>query len=498
MPRKKALRSVGALAQRAPTKASPKGEPQADAGSALQDPSVWDTFARMGGGITPQDVIPIIRAADGGDPARLIDLTNELRQKDGHLQSTLFTREAAVAALEWEIVLPGASGKPRLGKGGKPRRASPGETQRRFIEDTFRALDAPSPDSALSSLRGLIADLTGGNVDGHAVSEQLHTRDKRGRLIPRGFKKHPARRFGYDFTGRFPSDRLILRDSTTRNLPVDFRADFPFRFVVSQPRINGDVPSREGLGRCLVWPSLFRNWTLSDYLKLAELAWKPWRLARIMKGATPADIRKAKEALQQLVTQGYATHSEHVEILLKWADGAKGSSTNNHGDLLARLAAEVSKAVLGQTLTTEQGAVGSQALGNVHNDVRKDILEFDAQHLASVITRDLIRPLIELNYGPGAPVPIFRFVTEDATDFKAFAEALKVLAKDIGMKVPKAWAHDQLGVPVPQEGEEILGEDPDAAEGDKPAAATPPPADGEDDPPANDDETDDESEDEAA
>jgi phage gp29-like protein len=495
--RKKTLRSAGATratSQRAPAKALPK-EPSADAGSALADPSVWETFQRMGGGITPADILPIMRAADGGDPSRLIDLTNELRQKVGHLQSTLFTREAALAKLEWEITLPGASGKPRLGKGGKARRASPGESQRRFIEDTFRALDAPSPDSALSSLRGLFADLSGGTVDGHAVSEALHTRDKRGRLIPRGFKKHPARRFGYDFTGKFPSDRLILRDSTTRNVPVDFRSDFPFRFIVSQPRVNGDVPSREGLGRVLVWPSLFWNWALSDYLKLAELAWKPWRLAKILKNASKDEIRKAQAALQSLVTNGCATHSENVEILLKWADGAKTGSSG-HGDLLARLAAEISKAALGQTLTTEQGAVGSQALGNVHNDVRKDHLEFDAQHLASVITRDLIRPLIELNFGPGAPIPIFRFVTEDATDFKAFAEALKVLVKDIGMKIPKAWAHDQLGVPVPQEGEEILGEDaPDEEpEGEKP----PPSPEGDEPEPANDDEADEESEDEAA
>lgn len=484
-----------AAPHRAPAKVAPKGEPPADAGSALADPSVWETFQRMGGGITPQDVLPIMRAADGGDPSRLIDLTNELRQKVGHLQSTLFTREAALSKLEWEITLPCASGKSRLGKGGKPRRASPGESQRRFIEDTFRALDAPSPDSALSSLRGLFADLSGGTVDGHAVSETLHTRDKRGRLIPRGFKKHPPRRFGYDFTGRFPSDRLILRDSTTRNVPVDFRADFPFRFIVSQPRVNGDVPSREGLGRVLVWPALFWNWALSDYLKLAELAWKPWRLAKILKGATTEEKRKAREALQQLVTQGYATHSENVEILLKWAEGSKTGSSG-HGDLLARLAAEISKAALGQTLTTEQGAVGSQALGNVHNDVRKDHLEFDAQHLGSVITRDLVRPLIELNFGPGAPVPIFRFVTEDATDFKAFAEALKVLVKDIGMKVPKAWAHDQLGVPIPQEGEEILGEESEAAEGDGEKKPTPPDGDEPTEPEqANDEEADEESED---
>lgn len=493
MATRKARKAAAARATSSSTTA--KGtQPSADGGSALADPSVWETFQRLGGGITPSDVLPIVRAADQGDPARLIDLTNELRQKDGHLQSTLFTREAALAKLDWEVVLPGANGKPRIGKGGKPRRASPGETQRRFIADTFRALDAPSPDSALSSLRGLFADLTGGTVDGHAVSETLHTRDKRGRLIPRGFKKHPARRFGYDFTGKFPSDRLILRDSTTRNVPVDFRTDFPFRFIVSQPRINGDVPSREGLGRVLVWPALFRNWCLSDYLKLAELAWKPWRLAKILKGATAEEKRKAAEALRQLVTQGYATHSENVEILLKWAEGAKTGSSG-HGDLLARLAAEISKAALGQTLTTEQGAVGSQALGNVHNDVRKDHLEFDAQHLGSVITRDLVRPLIELNFGPGSPIPIFRFVTEDAADFAAFAQALYVLAKKVGMKIPAAWAHDQLGIPKPEEGDELLGQSDDAGEDEEPdEGKEPDPSD----PPANDEGGDEEPDDEPA
>jgi len=434
----------------APTAAA---KPPANVGSALRDPSLWEQFTRIGGGLTPYDVQQIIQQADAGDPVRLVDLANEMRQKDAHLQATLFTREAALGGLEWEVVLPDTRGRPRYSANGSPIRAAVGEQQRRFVDETLRALDAPRAEADTTSFRGLLAHAAGGAYYGWAVAESLFHLDRRGRLVPRGFKCHSPRRFG------FTSDdgHLVLRDSTTGFKPVDLRASFPHRFIISQPRITGDVPAREGLARGLMWPALFRNWTLSDWLKLAELAWKPWRIGKILKGASPAEKSALEQTLRDLTAVGAATHTENTEIHLQWPQGSSGSGTSGHGDLHARMAAEISKAVLGQTLTTEQGSSGSYSLGQVHNDIRKDIRAFDAAHVASVITRDVVRPLIELNFGPGAPVPIFRFVTEDIADFGAMANALKTLVVDIGMKIPASWAHDQLGIPKPEEGDELLG-----------------------------------------
>jgi phage gp29-like protein len=137
--------------------------------------------------------------------------------------------------------------------------------------------------------------------------------------------------------------------------------------------------------------------------------------------------------------------------------------------LVAFLAAEMSKATLGQTLTTEQGKVGTQALGKIHNDVRKDIRESDARALAATIRRDVLAPLTKYNFSPGTRVPLFRFLTEDAPDLVLLAKVCEIMAPI--MPIPQSWARDQMGIPEPIEGEDILAgwsEDVDTSDLEEP------------------------------
>lgn len=422
---------LGGLFKRAPSSVG-----VSSGASVLPDLSLWQQVQRIGGSVTPADVSFIIRAADSGDMTRLIDLANEMRQKDGHLQSVLQTRETALCGLNWELVFPGQDPKSTRGK-----------RQRRFVEKVLRT----HPD-----FRKLIAHLTGSAYYGYAVAETVWA-VQGGRQVPARFVCHGARRFGF----RDKDGKLIWRDDGANYIGVDFLAKYPDKFIVSQPRINGDVPCREGLVRVLMWLALFRNWSLSDWLKLAELVYKPWRLGRYKKrGDNPAskeDVANLKAILSGMTSSGTAVHPDTVEVELKFPEvnGTAQGQGGAHASLFDTCGREMSKAVLGQTLTTEQGSVGSQALGNVHNQIRKDILESDAAHLAEVITRDVIEPMIRLNFGPTAPVPRFQFVTEGATDLVMLATALEKLAPI--MRIPAEWARDKLGIPVPDEDDEILG-----------------------------------------
>jgi hypothetical protein len=71
---------------------------------------------------------------------------------------------------------------------------------------------------------------------------------------------------------------------------------------------------------------------------------------------------------------------------------------------------EIARAVLGQTLTTDEGRrVGSLAMGKVHLQVLLLQLESLRRELADkVMTEQIIRPLTELNFGPGE-IPRFEF-----------------------------------------------------------------------------------------
>lgn len=403
-------------------------------GRVVQDQAIWDQFRRIGGSLTPQQVSAIMRSADGGHMEELVDLANDARQKDLTLQCVLGTRELAIQGLPWELHFP-----------GRDRKSSKGSRQIGLVQDVCRN----HPD-----LPALIAHLTGAAFYGYSVSELEWERDGR-YLVPGEIRNLSQRRFGFrDTDGRF-----VWRDQQTNWQDVDFQTLYPYRFVVSQPRINGDVPCREGLVRPLMWAALFRNWTLADWLKLGEIAWKPWRVGTYEKTASNEDIDTLVAVLKSMSSSGVAVLPETTKVAIEWAKANAGTNAG-HAELFELIGREMSKGVLGQTLTTEQGRVGSQALGNVHNEVRKDIREADARHIASVLTWQFVSAIITLNFGRDAEVPHWRFLTEEAADIKVFSEGLGNLvapSKGIGMKVSAAWARDRLGIPEPQDGEECLG-----------------------------------------
>lgn len=367
--------------------------------------------------------------------ARLMDLANDARQKDCHLQAVLSVSEESLAGLKWQLVLPENAR-------AKDKRAA------KWVKDTLRAND---------NFSRFVAHHAGAFYYSYAVSE-IDWKKESGKLVPKTFHSIAPRRFGFR-----PSDsRLVWRDAWMANDGVDFREEFPYRFIVSQPRVTGDVPQREGLLRCLVWAALFRNWTFSDWLRTGEIAWKPWRIGSYADNATNEDIDALEEALVGLSTNGVATHPQRTTIEVEWPGGTQTAKAT-HSELVNSIAQEMSKAVLGQTETVQSSSSSGYGQAKVHNQVRLDLRESRAKQIAGDITRDLVAVMIDLNFGSDVIVPKFEFLTEDAVDQKAFAEAMSVIVR-AGLRVPAQWARDQLGIPEPDDDDEIIG--PAAKAGD--------------------------------
>lgn len=422
---------------------------------------------RIGGNITPAQVSDILREADVGYMWRLVDLANESRQKDCHLQSVLYTRESAVASLDW-AVLPAR-------KPGREKPLSKDVRIARFIDDALRQTTAPAGLAGdLVGFTDAIAHLNGAVYYGHGVCETMLTRTPADFIVPVGFSKISPRRFRYSLS----TSRLEWWDASGGDAGngVDLMRTYPGRFIQHQPRINGDVPCREGLVRVLMWAALFRNWDIRDWMSLAELAWKPWRTGAYQKGASQEDIENLETILDAMSSSGVAVYPHTTEVKVEWPKNPP-SSGSTHGELAAFMGAEMSKAALGQTLTTEAGSRGARALGEVHDVVRKDIREADAVALAATLRRDLIAPLVRMNFGPTAAIPDFRFLTDDAVDLVSFGQGVKSLT-EAGTRIPQAWVRDRAGIPEPREDEECLGDavdvdlsdlDQDAANADQPA-----------------------------
>jgi phage gp29-like protein len=423
-------------------------------GRAIPDLALWHQFQRIGGAITPTQVSTILREADAGDMTRLMDLGNDARQKDGHLQAILSQAEEGIAGLDWQLRLP---------DGAKAR-------------DKRAAKVAESYLRSAKNFQRMISHQAGAIYYGRAITETAWQK-RDGFLVPGDFVNHAARRFVF----RQSDGKLVWKDPGM--VEVDFLEEFPGKFIVSQPRVNGDVPCREGLIRVIVWAAMFRNWDLTDWLRTGEASWKPWRIGYHDPKANDEDKESLEAALSQLTTSGYAMLPKSTEMKIEWPGGTSQSSKSTHSELFNVIAQEMSKAVLGQTETVQSSNSSGYAQAKVHERVGGTLLKSRAKSVAADITRDLVQPFIEWNFGKGYEVPRFEFITQDPVDIGGFADAISKLVGS-GLNISQEWVRDQIGAPEPIDGQDVMGADVDpAAEQEAPEAPQskpePPPEEGE-------------------
>jgi phage gp29-like protein len=412
---------------------------------------LWQQFQRIGGGIGPEEVSWIIREADAGQPGRLVDLFNEARQKDAHLQSVCSTHEGAVA------LCPISFGEAEPGARRKDKKAI--ELCERIVEE-------------FENWPTLIEHLTASYLTGHATSVIDWRKTSDGLLLP--FRAKPLHQRDFIFNEQ---GELRFARSPGDIIGVDLLADNPGRIVQIRRRINGDVPVREGLIRVLVWAALLRNWTLRDWIALGEIGWKPWRLAKYIKGASQRDKDEALTALELVGSTGIGLFPETVMPQIEWpkggAPGMGGSGT--HLQLFDALGREMSKAALGGTTSVESGPNGTRSDTEVRDKLRLDIRERAAVVIAAHLRAQLFLVAVKVNLGESARVPMPWFQTDDATDIVAFATMVEKLTK-ANVRLPQKWVRDEVGSPPPEEGEEVTGSgvdpnaEPENEDQDEPAA----------------------------
>ena len=113
----------------------------------------------------------------------------------------------------------------------------------------------------------------------------------------------------------------------------------------------------------------------------------------------------------------------------------KSSSAEIYEKLIDKMNAEISKAILGQTLTTEIGSTGSYAASNTHFAIRQDIVDSDRKLVESVINQ-LIQWIYEINFS-NQEVPVFEMYEPEDVDL-TLAQRDKILS-ETGVKFTKEY-----------------------------------------------------------
>ena len=372
-------------------------------------------------GLTPVRLAEIFKEADAGDVLRQAELFEEMEEKDPHLFSQLQTRKNAVTGLDFEII-PFDSDDPR------------DKEIAEFVETQINGIEG---------LEDIMLDLLDAIGKGFAVSEIMWGYDE-GHVVVTDIRSRQQKRFFWDST----DDSFQVRTAEApggMQLPKN-------KFILHRYKARSGHTSRAGVLRVCAWMYLFKNYTLKDWVAFCEVYGMPFRLGKYQPGASEADKRALMQALIQIGADAAGIFPDGTTI--DFVNTEKASSIDLYERLARYCDEQISKAILGQTLTSDSGG-GSYAQSKTHNDVRHDLTVADCKALAATFRRDLIRPLVEFNFGEDKRIPYMRFDAEESEDLEQTANILGVLIEKTGLKVPTSYIYKKFSIPKPEGNEEI-------------------------------------------
>ncbi len=227
----------------------------------------------------------------------------------------------------------------------------------------------------------------------------------------------------------------------------------PAKWIVHLPRLRSGLPARGGLARTAAAAYLIKAYALTDWSAFAEVFGMPLRLGRYGHAATENDIAMLIGAVANLGSDAAAVIPDSMRVEFQQASSGSGADADVFRDLAQYADSQISKAVLGQTMTTDDGS--SRAQAEVHDAVRADILAADARRLTATLNRDLARPFIDLNFGPQQRYPRIALPITQPEDTAALSAALEKLVP-LGLPVQASTVRDKLGIPDPQHGALLL------------------------------------------
>lgn len=376
-------------------------------------------------GLTPSKLAKILQDAEQGDLVAQHELFQDMEEKDGHLFSVVQTRRLALQQLDFEV-------KP-------PRNASK--------QEQMAADYAADMLQSVGDVADVLFDMTDGIGHGFAALELGWARQGR-ELLPVKATHRPQAWFKTASSG-LDRNQLRLRDNS-----ADGAALWPFGWVLHQHRARSGYIARAGLFRVLAWPFLFKNYAVRDLAEFLEIYGLPLRVGTFGPSATKEDKAALLRAVVGIGHDAAAIIPEGM--LIEFKEAAKGD--NKTFDAMINLMEQtMSKAVLGGTLTSGEGQHGTQALGNVHNELRQDLRDADARQLQNTLTQQLIYPILAVNKGleDVSRCPRLVFDVLEAEDLALYADAVPKLV-GVGMRIPAGWAHDKLKIPQPVDDEPVL------------------------------------------
>ncbi len=315
---------------------------------------------------------------------------------DSHVFACILSRKSGVLSLEWEI------------KNGTDKN----ELTEKF-ENLLKKLD----------IYRLINDILDCTLFGFQPIEVIWGKVDN-LILPVELKAKPPEWFCFD-----DDNQLKFRTKEHyygEELP-------PKKFLCPQSNPSYENPYGERTLSRIFWPATFKKGGMKFWVIFTEKYGIPHLVGKHPRGASKEETDNLADLLEDMVQDAIAVIPDDSSVEIQEAN--KSSSAEIFEKLIDKMNAEISKAILGQTLTTEIGSNGSYAASNTHFAVRQDIIDSDKKLVEKTINQ-LLQWICEINFA-NQEVPVFEMYQEEDVDL-TLAQRDKIIS-ECGVKFTKEY-----------------------------------------------------------
>lgn len=346
-------------------------------------------------GMTAAGMMAVVELAEAGDTRELFALYRDIIASDTHIQAEFSKRKDAVlgdsiAVLPWDKKLHG----------------------------DLLAASTCSPLTDETAFNDLVSWLLNATLYPVAVAEKVFSPSGTGyrlaRIVPVPFQLLDFSKGGLRVFDVGENGRVLF---TSHELDPD-------RYIVHRGH-NMPLPDRWGgpMRSVMFWwllKTMGRQW----WADLLERFGSPFLKGKYKDAASKAVLESAFRMAYRL---GGVVVSQGTEVEVVQA--AAGDSSNSHETFIQLCNREISKLIVGQTLSA---TADPQGLGNgasdLQGEVRDDVRKADARRLSITIRAKLFEPFCQIN-GIGGRAPLVVFGSDSTAEMHALVSLVESLGK---------------------------------------------------------------------
>ena len=367
-------------------------------------------------------------------------LFEEIRRRDLRIGSVCQTRKLAVAKKKWKLSYRADSSVPE----------SVQKEHKDYLYENFEGINFVQ----------FITDIVEAQIQGVSTFELIYKIHKSRYYvdelcyIPNYLLLFNDLQNEYQYLASDKADVMNLR-SLSWNTSVDRIDISTLQIPPADPLKILEVESLDGnaqngfMNGCidsLIWAYLFKNYGLKDWSIYVERFASPGVIGKYPTLMNKTDKVKLMEAVRNWGNLFKATIPAECNIELL-DDTNKSGTTQLFSDYVDYWDKNISIRVLGQSLTTDIGDVGSKAASETHNQVRED-LEIADMILVSHTVNKLIKRLLDLNFSNVSEYPRHIFEEEQSVDYKLKKSQIIQNMHSVGYRVQQDEIETEFGYEV--------------------------------------------------